>query len=113
MKNTIAIIALVQNLSAIQLKDQFVSLAQDSHITELGILGAYSGGNQEGGSDEADELGVPKEHDEDTSFKDVETGAPPPGFAAFMKKKADDAAAAKAAMHAEKMKKLLAMRAAQ
>jgi len=40
MKNSIAIIALVSNTSAIQLKDQFVGLAQaGDEMNELGILG--------------------------------------------------------------------------
>ena len=39
MKSTIAIIALVQNTSAIQLKDQeqFVNLAQGDPMDELGL----------------------------------------------------------------------------
>ena len=51
MKSTIAIIALVQNTSAIQLKDQeqFVNLVQADPMDELGLLGSHSGGNPEMG----------------------------------------------------------------
>ena len=49
MKNTIAIVALVQNTSAIKLNQKFVSLAQSGgfDVGELGILGGNSGANPE------------------------------------------------------------------
>ena len=102
---SIAIIALVQNTSAIQLNAEFVNLAQGADINELGILGGNSGGNQEqselggmpnelgfgGGGQEMDELGLGPPPVSGASMKNVATGAPPPGFAEYMKKKAEKA----------------------
>ena len=117
MKNSIAIIALVQNTSAIQLKDQFVNLTQvrgdpmdelggmmGGGVSELGILGDTGGMPSELGfgapatstNSEMDELGLgPPKQPEGASMKNVITGAPPAGFADFMRLKAEKAAAMK------------------
>jgi len=81
MKNSIAIVALVSNTSAIQLKDQFVNLSQGVNTgmpEELGILGDTGAMPSELGfgapapGSELDELGIgPPPQPEGSSMKNV------------------------------------------
>jgi|TARA_B110001450_G_C17510659_1_gene436230 hypothetical protein len=67
-----------------------------------------------GGASEMDELGLgPPPQTEGASMKNVVTGAPPPGFAEYMKRKAEKALEMKHKMEEEKAAKLAAMKAAR